>query len=132
MYTHPTRIHPTDPGDVEGNPVFTYHDLFNPDGEEVEELKARSRAGRVGDVEVKERLARALNPYLERLRQRWAAFEARPGLVDEILAEGTARARPVAQATLAQVQEAMSQDYSRPLRVFRPSLCEGRGRVGLW
>lgn len=116
MYTDPTRIHATDPGHVEGNPVFVYHDLFNADRAEVEELKARYRAGRVGDVEVKQRLVRALNAYLEPLRQRRATFEARPGLVDEILAEGTARARPVAQATLAQVQEVMHLDYSRRMR----------------
>jgi len=64
MYTDPTRIHATDPGHVEGNPVFAYHGIFNKDREEVEELKARYRAGRVGDIEVKGRLAKALNRYL--------------------------------------------------------------------
>ncbi|MDR7449535.1 MAG: tryptophan--tRNA ligase, partial [Armatimonadota bacterium] len=70
MYTDPTRIHPTDPGHVEGNPVFIYHDAFNADRAEVEELKARYRQGRVGDVEVKQRLARALNAFLEPIRER--------------------------------------------------------------
>ena len=56
MFTDPTRIHPTDPGHVEGNPVFTYHDVFNPNKAEVEELKERYRQGTVGDVEVKQKL----------------------------------------------------------------------------
>ncbi len=69
MYTDPTRLRATDPGHVEGNPVFIYHDIFNDDKAEVQELKERYRKGRVGDVEVKERLARAINRFLEPLRQ---------------------------------------------------------------
>ncbi|GAG52418.1 unnamed protein product, partial [marine sediment metagenome] len=61
MYTDPTRIHVTDPGHTRGNPVFTYHDAFNDDHDEVEDLKKRYRKGKVGDVEVKQRLARAIN-----------------------------------------------------------------------
>jgi tryptophanyl-tRNA synthetase len=65
MYTDPKRIRADIPGTVEGNPVFIYHDIFNPNREEVEDLKARYRQGRVGDVEVKEKLARALNAFLD-------------------------------------------------------------------
>ena len=61
MYTDPKRIRPDVPGTVEGNPVFLYHDVFNPDIAEVEDLKSRYRAGKVGDVEVKDKLAKALN-----------------------------------------------------------------------
>ena len=61
MYTDPKRVRADIPGTVEGNPVFTYHDAFNPDTGEVEDLKARYRAGKVGDVEVKKKLAAALN-----------------------------------------------------------------------
>jgi tryptophanyl-tRNA synthetase len=107
MYTDPTRIHPTDPGHVEGNPVFAYHDAFNVDKTEVEELKARYVAGKVGDVEVKRRLARALNAFLEPIRARRASYAARPRLVDDILSDGAARARPIARATLDQVHAAM-------------------------
>ncbi len=107
MYTDPTRIHATDPGHVEGNPVLTYHDIFNQDREEVEELKARYRAGRVGDVEVKKRLARVLNRYLTPLREKRREFAARPDDVWDVLREGTARARPLAQATVAEVKEKM-------------------------
>lgn len=57
MYTDPKRIRADIPGTVEGNPVFIYHDIFNPDRDEVDDLKARYRQGRVGDVEVKEKLA---------------------------------------------------------------------------
>ena len=74
MFTDPTRIHPTDPGHVEGNPVFTYHDVFNPDKAEVEELKERYRKGTVGDVEVKQKLFKALNEFLEPIRARRAAL----------------------------------------------------------
>src|SRR3990172_7741907 len=70
MFTDPTRIHATDPGHVEGNPVFAYHDAFNPSKGDVEELKTLYRQGRVGDVEVKRRLSRALNQFLEPIRQR--------------------------------------------------------------
>lgn len=107
MYTDPTRIHATDPGHVEGNPVFTYHDIFNEDREEVEELKARYRAGRVGDVEVKRRLAKALNRYLTPLREKRREFAARPDYVWDVLYGGTARARPLAQATMTEVREKM-------------------------
>jgi tryptophanyl-tRNA synthetase len=107
MYTDPTRIHPTDPGHIEGNPVFVYHDLFNQNGDEVEELKDRYVAGRVGDVEVKRRLADALNFYLAPLRARRSEFAAQPGRALELLREGTARARAISQQTLSEVQERM-------------------------
>jgi tryptophanyl-tRNA synthetase len=111
MYTDPTRIRATDPGHVEGNPVFIYHDLFNKNKDEVEELKERYRAGRVGDVEVKKRLIRALNEFLEPIRERRAYYMAKPGLIDEILMAGTRRAREIARETLAEVREAMKINY---------------------
>ncbi len=111
MYTDPARVRPDIPGRVEGNPVFLYHDLFNPDTAEVEDLKERYRQGRVGDVEVKKKLARAVNAFLEPLRERRAAFEARAGLVDEILAEGNRRMREVAAETMARVRAAMGLTY---------------------
>jgi len=113
MYTDPNRIRADIPGTVEGNPVFIYHDLFNPDIAEVEELKARYRAGKVGDVEVKRRLAAALNAFLEPMRARRAALAARPGLVDDILAAGNARLRQVARDTLERVHNAMGLTYFR-------------------
>jgi len=107
MYTDPNRIRADIPGTVEGNPVFTYHDYFNPDRAEVDELKARYRAGRVGDVEVKERLVVVLNAFLDPIRERMAYYAAQSGLVDEIIYEGTLRMRQEGAATLREVKRAM-------------------------
>ena len=107
MVTDPQRVRADIPGRVEGNPVFIYHEVFNPDREEVEALKERYRRGRVGDVEVKERLARALNAFLDPIRRRRADYAAQPRLVEEILAAGNERMRGEAQETMARVREAM-------------------------
>ncbi len=107
MYTDPTRIRADIPANPEGNPVFQYHDAFNPDKAEVEDLKDRYRHGRVGDVEVKEKLAQALNNFLEPTRERRAYYAARPQLIDEVLAAGAARVRPISQETLDAAREAM-------------------------
>jgi tryptophanyl-tRNA synthetase len=115
MYTDPTRIHATDPGHLRGNPVFVYHDIFNPDREEVEDLKRRYRRGKVGDVEVKQRLARALNAFLDPIRERRAYYEARKGFVEEMLLQGTKRARAECQRTLEEAREAMGLTYFRHL-----------------
>ena len=111
MYTDPNRVRADVPGRVEGNPVFTYHDTFNPDTAEVEDLKARYRAGKVGDVEVKRRLLSALERFLTPIRERRAELAARPVLVDEIIAAGSERARREAAATLHEVRAAMHLDY---------------------
>jgi tryptophanyl-tRNA synthetase len=113
MYTDPTRIHATDPGHVRGNPVFTYHDAFNPDKEDVADMKRRYRRGRVGDVEVKKRLISALDAFLEPIRERRARYEARPGLTEEIVGAGSRRARQEAQETLRLAREAMGLTYLR-------------------
>ena len=111
MYTDPARTHPTDPGHVEGNPVFSYHDAFNPNKEEVEDLKSRYREGRVGDVEVKEKLVRVLNGFLDPIRKRRIEFEKQPKLVGDILERGSKRAREEAAKTLKLTKQAMGLDY---------------------
>ena len=111
MYTDPSRIRPTDPGRVEGNPVFIYHDRFNPDVAEVNDLKERYRAGKVGDVEVKEKLFVALEKFLAPIRERRAQFAADPKVVERIIEEGSARARQEARRTLHEVREAMHLNY---------------------
>jgi tryptophanyl-tRNA synthetase len=111
MYTDPTRLRATDPGHVEGNPVFQYHDAFNTDKAEVAELKERYRGGRVGDVEVKRRLIDALERFLAPIRERRAGVAARPGLVEEIIAEGSRKARHEAAETLRVAREAMGLTY---------------------
>ena len=111
MYTDPKRVRADIPGTVEGNPVFTYHDAFNPNTAEVDDLKARYRAGTVGDVEVKTKLAHALNAHLDPIRERRAAVLARPGQLRDILFEGSKRARVVAGETMGRVREAIRIVY---------------------
>ncbi len=107
MYTDPNRVRADIPGRVEGNPVFIYHDAFNPNVAEVEDLKARYAEGRVGDVEVKEKLATALNAFLDPLRERRAAYEAEKGLIERIIYEGTQRATEEGEATIVAMRKAM-------------------------
>jgi tryptophanyl-tRNA synthetase len=111
MYTDPARIRADIPGNVEGNPVFTYHDAFNPDVAEVDELKARYREGKVGDVEVKRRLIAALELTLGPMRHRRAELLAKPDRLREIIEDGSRRARNVAGQTMARVREAMKISY---------------------
>ncbi len=111
MYTDPKRIRADIPGTVEGNPVFTYHDAFNPDVAQVDDLKARYRAGTVGDVEVKRILAAALNATLDPMRERRAEVLANPARVKEILMDGSSRARAIAQETMKQVRDAVKLSY---------------------
>ncbi len=107
MYTDPRRIRPDIPGRVEGNPVFIYHDAFNDDEEEVAELKERYRKGKVGDVEVKRKLARAINRLLDPIRRRREHYAAQSGLIEEILDRGNRRMREESRQTMAVVHEAM-------------------------
>jgi tryptophanyl-tRNA synthetase len=111
MYTDPKRVRADIPGTVEGNPVFTYHDAFNPNKEEVEDLKARYRTGKVGDVEVKTKLANALNAHLDPIRERRAAVLAKPDRLKEILFEGSKSARAEAAKTMARVRDAVKISY---------------------
>ena len=111
MYTDPKRVRADIPGTVEGNPVFIYHDAFNPNREEVQDLKTRYRAGTVGDVEVKTKLATAVNAMLEPIRERREAALARPGYLKEVLVEGSRRAQAVAAETMTRVREAVKLRY---------------------
>ncbi len=112
MYTDPNRIHATDPGQVEGNPVFIYHDAFNDNVDEVDDLKKRYKNGKVGDVEVKEKLFQALEKFFEPIRQRREKVNSRTDqeLMDELF-ESTKRVKKVAENTMIQVKESMKIDY---------------------
>jgi len=111
MYTDPKRIRPTDPGTVEGNPVFVYHDAFNENKGEVEDLKDRYRNGKVGDVEVKEKLFVALEGFLAPIRER--RVQISDSDVADILEEGLKRVKPVARETIEEVRAAMKlPDFS--------------------
>ena len=126
MYTDPTRIHPTDPGHVEGNPLFAYLDAFDQDTTTVEEFKKLYRTGRVGDVDIKRHLADVLNNYLSPLRERRAELIAHPDYLRELLYTGTQHARPIAEATLEEIycqmglSESVYQERRERLELFSP------------
>lgn len=107
MYTDPNRVSADVPGTVEGNPVFIYHDAFNPNRQEVEHLKALYREGKVGDVEVKERLTLALNGFLDPIRQRRAELAAQKGIVERVIYEGTLRMKEITDGVLKEMKSAM-------------------------
>ena len=107
MYTDPNRLHPTDPGTVEGNPVFIYHDVFNKNKEEVEDLKSRYRDGKVGDVEVKEKLYVAMEEFLQPIRDRRKKYEENPKLVEDILRSGAEAVQKEAKETLDKMRDVM-------------------------
>ena len=107
MYTDPKRIHPTDLGTVENNPVFVYHDAFNDNLKEVKDLKNRYRQGQVGDVEVKDKLAKAINKFLDPIRDRRQKYENNTKLINQIIQNGSQKAQTVAQSTLKQMLAAM-------------------------
>jgi tryptophanyl-tRNA synthetase len=117
MYTDPKRLRATDPGTVEGNPVFIYHDAFNPSKAEVDDLKERYRVGKVGDVEVKQKLAVAINNFLEPFREKRAYFLAHPMIPNDVLATGIRRMQAEAKATMELVREKTGLSYSLDLFV---------------
>lgn len=104
-YTDPNRLKPTDPGTVEGNPVFVYHDLINQNKDEIEDLKSRYRLGKVGDVEVKEKLFLAHQQLFATARSRKANYLSQPEIIDQILANGAHRASEIANETLVTVYQ---------------------------
>ncbi|MEM7009192.1 MAG: tryptophan--tRNA ligase [Thermodesulfobacteriota bacterium] len=107
MFTDPNRVRADIPGKVEGNPVFIYHDAFNKNIPEIDDLKERYSTGNVGDVEVKKKLAAAINELLEPIREKRAEYEKRPDDVRDILREGTNRAREAAHENMDQIISAM-------------------------
>lgn len=113
MYTDPKRIKVTDPGTVEGNPVFVYLDAFGTkeDREPINDFKNRYRIGQVGDIEVKKYLVQVLNNFLDPIRKSRAEYASQPELVEQVLKEGIEKARAEAQKTLQEVKKAMKLDY---------------------
>lgn len=111
MYTDPNRLKATDPGTVENNPLWIFHETFNHDEKWIEEAKQRYREGTIGDVECKRRLIDVLVELVEPIRQKRLVFERDPGQVLEILRQGTQKANVVADETLALAKKAMKQDY---------------------
>lgn len=111
MYTDPNHIHVEDPGQVEGNVVFTYLDVFAEDQAHVAELKAQYQAGGLGDVKLKRYLNEVLQAALAPIRQRREEYAQDPAAVYDILAKGSAKANEVANKTLAEVRAAIGINY---------------------
>ena len=111
MYTDPGHIRVEDPGKVEGNVVFTYLDIFDPDKEKVAELKAQYQAGGLGDVKIKRYLIDVLDEALSPIRARRAEYENDRGYVLDMMKQGSEKAERVAAATLDEVKEAMGINY---------------------
>ena len=104
MYTDPNHLRIEDPGQVEGNVVFTYLDAFDPNKEEVEELKAHYRRGGLGDGAVKKRLEGILKELITPIRERRAELEKDPDYIMDILKQGTEKCRDITQQTLDEVK----------------------------
>jgi tryptophanyl-tRNA synthetase len=111
IYTDPKRIRATDPGTVENNPMWIFHETFNPDKQWVAETEELYRQGKIGDVACKRKLAEVLNTLLEPIRQRRKHYEQRPDDVIDALRVGTKKANAVAEETLALAKRVMKQDY---------------------
>jgi tryptophanyl-tRNA synthetase len=113
MYTDPKRIRATDPGEAnpEKNPLWAFHEAFNPDKSWVAEQQEAYRQGKVGDVTIKRKLVEILNTIIEPIRAKRKHFEQRPDDVMDALKQGTARANHTAEETLALAKRAMRQDY---------------------
>lgn len=114
LYTDPKRIKATDPGTVENNPLWIFHETFNPDQAWVKEAEDRYRQGKIGDVECKKRLIEVLVNLIEPIRQRRLVYERDIGQVYKILQEGAQKANAIAEETLALAKKAMHQDFVTP------------------
>ena len=120
-YTDPKRIHADVPGTVEGNPIFIYHDIFNPNKDQVADFKDRYQRGAIGDVEVKESLSAAINGFLDPIRVRRREVEKNKGYVESVLYEGTLRMADIASDTLKELKSVMglSGTWNKISRIAR-------------
>lgn len=111
MYTDPNHIHIEEPGKVEGNVVFTYLDIFDPDKDKVTTLKEQYQKGGLGDVKLKQRLIKVLNDVLEPIHDRRIELEKNIDMIDEILQKGIKETRAIAAQTVKEVKRAMQINY---------------------
>jgi tryptophanyl-tRNA synthetase len=113
MYTDPKRVRATDPGndDPEQNPLWAFHETFNPDKAWVSEHRELYRNGKIGDVAIKKRLVEVINELLEPIRTRRRQYEARPDDIIDVLRAGTRKANATAEETLALAKRALRQDF---------------------
>ena len=117
MYTDPNHLRIEDPGQVEGNPVFTYLDAFGTDTKAIQDMKDHYSRGGLGDGTVKKYLLEVLEEFLHPIRERRRDFKNDPAQVFDILKEGTAKGREVTEDTLAKVKQSMKIDYTASLFV---------------
>ena len=111
MYTDPQHIHVEDPGKVEGNTVFTYLDIFDPDKDKVTQLKEDYQKGGLGDVKIKRYLNTVLEKELAPIRERRSKYEQDTSAVYDMLIEGSKKANEVANQTLQEVRDAIGLNY---------------------
>ncbi|MEI7765371.1 MAG: tryptophan--tRNA ligase [bacterium] len=111
MFTDPNHIHVEDRGNVEGNVVFTYLDIFDEKKEEVAELKKQYEKGGLGDVVIKKRLIEVLENVIGPIRERREQLAKDPRVVMKILEDGTKEARKIAKETMAEVRKAIKIDF---------------------
>lgn len=111
MYTDPHRLRPTDKGTVENNPLWIFHDAFNPDTAWIEEAKDRYRQGQIGDVDCKKKLIDAIVHLTEPFLKRRLEYANQMDAVMDILKKGTEKANIVAEQTLLEVKTAMKLNY---------------------
>ncbi|MFW2001082.1 tryptophan--tRNA ligase [Acinetobacter ursingii] len=107
MYTDPNHLRIEDPGQVEGNIVFTYLDAFDPNSEEVEELKVHYRRGGLGDGTVKKRLEGILKDLISPIRERREELAKDPDYIMDVLRDGTEKCRIITQNTLDEVKDGL-------------------------
>lgn len=111
MYTDPKHVHVEDPGNVEGNVVFTYLDIFDSNKSEVEDLKAQYKKGGLGDVVIKKRLTQVIQDIIAPIREKREVLASDPHAIMNILEDGTQKVRKIAEETLKEVRTALKIDY---------------------
>lgn len=111
MYTDPKRLRASDPGTVENNPLWIFHETFNTDQAWVAEAEQKYRAGQIGDVECKRKLIEVLVTLIEPMRTRRNDYQKNMDYVLDVLRAGSAKANLIAEETLALAKEAMGQGY---------------------
>ena len=128
MYTDPNHLRVDDPGQVEGNAVFTYLDAFStdedfaefwPEYQNLDELKAHYRRGGLGDMKCKKFLNQVLNKFLAPMRERRHEFEQDIPEIYNILKRGTEQARETAAQTMSEVRSAMRINYFDDAELIR-------------
>lgn len=111
MYTDPNRLKATDPGTVENNPLWIFHDAFTADKAWVEDAKAQYRAGTIGDVACKKKLIESINDLLAPMHERRAQFAADPHQIEQILKQGNEKASDLANDTMKEIKQAIDQVF---------------------